>query len=199
MSGFGTLQDMDALMKCTESIQEQELIEIKNTPEQEEKLVNVTIPVMESEGSWKDLVKKGGTKMKAIVESGDVVKKKPEEGAAGNAEKGGKEKEPLMGSMGNMGVKLSLGSASIGSPSIAPELEKKGLEENFGSNVTDEDPTKEALHRTNANKVVGKAKEMFDEMYGSSFGKQKEYAFDSTKDCGTKLSKEPISKMPKGW
>jgi len=288
MRGFGTLQDMDALMKYTESIQEQELIEIKNTPEQEAKLENVTIPIVESE-NWKDLVKKDGTKLKAIVESGDVaseievykdvgktedytviigtsvyemndeptspngvnlyageleelpgaregqkmdlnalppkvqmaikqraaavvesgdvVKNKPEEGAAGNAEEEDKDKKPLMGDVGlgvgsiGLGTSKKAGSTKLGtkgSCSVGKELRKKGLAENFAKDVVDKGPQDEAINRTRASQTVGKAKEMFDEMYGSAFGKQREFVLDTTL-YGTKLSKEPIRKVPKGW
>lgn len=207
MSGFGTLKDMDALRKCTESIQEQELIEIKNTPEQEANLESVVVPIMESEDSWKDLVKKGGSKIKAVVESGDVVKNKPEDGAAGNAEEEDKNKEPLMGDVGlgvgsiGLGASKKAGSTKLGtkgSCSVGKELGKKGLAENFESDVVDKGPQDEARNRTRANNVVGKAKDMFDEMYGSAYGKQREFVLDTTL-YGTKLSKEPISKVPKGW
>jgi len=199
MRGFGMLKDTDKLKELTESIQEAELIEIKTTPEQDARLENVTIPIMESEDSWKDLVKKA--EPKAIVESGGVIKNKPEDGSSGNKKEDEDTKEPLLEKKLGMG---SLGMGKKGGLNVSPELNKglgggMALEENFGSNVVDESPQKEAKNRTKDSMVVRKAKEMFDEMYGSSFGKQTKFDFDSTKECGTKISKEPINRIPRGW
>jgi hypothetical protein len=198
MHGFGMLKYTDKLKSLTESIQEADLIEIKNTPEQDARLENVIIPIMESEDSWKDLVKKA--EPKAIVESGGVIKNKPEDGSSGN-KKEDEEKEPLFEKKLGMG---SLGMGKKGGLNVSPELNKglgggMALEENFGSNVVDESPQKEAKNRTKDSMVVRKAKEMFDEMYGSSFGKQTKFDFDSTKECGTKISNEPINRIPRGW
>jgi len=137
----------------------------------------------------------------SINESGDVVKNKPEDGSSGNKKEDEDTKEPLFEKKLGMG---SLGMGKKGGLNVSPELNKglgggMALEENFGSNVVDESPQKEAKNRTKDSMVVRKAKEMFDEMYGSSFGKQTKFDFDSTKECGTKISNEPINRIPRGW
>ena len=192
MHGFGNLEGMDELKAFTEAIEEKDLIKDREyTPEEQAKLENITIPVLEE--TWVE------EKPKAKTEGSDTVKNKPEEGAAGNKEpEEGKEKEPIMGGIGGVGGGMGLPKA--GGMSIKPELEKKALDEGLEDGaVVDEKPKEEAKKRTEASMVLSKAKDMFDEMYGSSFGKQKEFDFDSEKNCGTKISKEPINRIPKGW
>lgn len=206
MRGFGNLKDIDKLKAFTESIQEEEIIESKPTDEENAKLENVSVVKLKDD-IWQAPEKKSET----LLESGGTVKNEPEDGAAGNKEdKEDKKKEPILGGMG-LGLGAGMGKEKMGGHNIAPEMEKKGLEEGFDKEVTvDEDPTKEASEKTKKVMSAGKekntsiktAKDMMDKI---DVIRGIEYDFDSTKNCGSTISKEPINtqnptkKIPKGW
>lgn len=175
MHGFGSLKDLDSLIKIVSEPTEKPLVESTYTKTEQNKLDNLYIPMLENDEFVP--VKKDEKKVEEV---------KKAVGAAGNTEED-KEEEPILGGMGMGG----LGGG------IKKEMSR--MEAFNDDEATDEDPMKTEKERTQAT-ASEKVKSFFNDIFDNNFGKakNKDYDLDNTK-IKNYSSTTPIKKIPKGW
>jgi len=195
MQGFGNLDKFDELKSQTEAVEKDDILKFDYSEEEQTKLDNVRVPVLENnvyvnETKTESVVVPLEEEEKTTGGSGnkeETPEKEKQKGAAGTSEE--KEEEPIMGSLG-------VGVGGLGGK-IKKEMSRM---EGFTPDETvDEEPMDSARDQFQDN-TNDKVKSIFNDMYDDKFSKakHKDYDLDATV-IKSKVSTEPIKKIPTGW
>jgi len=210
--GFGNLDDLEELGKIAKETGEKPLVESHYTSEEQSKLDNVMVPILENKGCVECGYMEEQEEMekheelehhehpehheedaKATGASGNEANLPSKEKKAGDSsyppKKDEKEDEAILGGFGLSPIKGG---------GIKKEMAQ--MEGFTPKEIVDEEPMEVATDRTTESKMdkVEKVKEIFNDVFEKKFGKDKEYDFDGSVAKST-TSQTPITKIPKGW
>lgn len=190
MIGFGNLNNIEAFKKFVNVTGESPLVESQLTPQEESKLNNVCVPIMDNSYCPSPKLEEKEEKEieKSVGASGNEAKlpdKNKPIGGAGNAEE--KDEEAIMGCMGMGGI----------GGGIKKEMARM---EGFSPNdVVDEEPMEVATDSFKANSI-DKVKDTFNHAFDNTYKKAKDKNFDyDFSYIKPTVSQVPLGNIPKGW